>query len=265
MGLTEPLHRAVFTSPDKPATINGDRVYSWLEFKDRVAKLASGLKSLGVSKGDRVAILSLNSDRYFEAYYAIWWLGAVVVPMNIRWSAAENIYSLKDGKDVPRGEIGEIWARSPGSMQGYWNKPEQTAETLNNGWVKTGDGARMDEDGFIYIVDRVKDMIITGGENVFSAEVENALSTFPGAVQVAVIGIPDEQWGEAVHAIIVTADGKDLSKEDIISHCREQLANYKLPHSMEFRSEPLPLSGAGKILKRQLREPYWEDASKGVS
>lgn len=519
MGLTEPLHRAVFTSPNKPATIHGDRVYSWAETTERVSKLAGGLESLGVKQGDRVAILSLNSDRYFEAYYAVWWLGAVVVPMNIRWSVAENVYSLNDsgssilfvdkqfsplapkildeadalktliymddddtpngmqsqekltagsasipdarksgedlagifytggttgfpkgvmlphralwyngiaiskalettettrylhtgpmfhladkagslgvtmvggthvfvpmftpegvmstieqhnvshtllvptmigmllqdaayapkrletlthliyggspipegvlkqlitdlpnvglinaygqtemapliatlapehhvlegefgeryksvgqlgpgvearivdenGVDVARGDVGEIWARSPGSMQGYWNKPEQTAETLNNGWVKTGDGARIDEHGFIYIVDRVKDMVITGGENVFSAEVENAVSTFPGVAQVAVIGIPSEQWGEAVHAIIVTEDGEPLDKDAIVSHCRDLLANYKLPRSIEFRNEALPLSGAGKVLKRQLREPYWDGKTKGVS
>ena len=102
-------------------------------------------------------------------------------------------------------------------------------------------------------------MTITGGENVFSAEVENAVSTFPGVVQVAVIGVPDAQWGEAVHAIIVTAEGDLLEKKAIVAHCRNQLANYKLPRSMEFRGEPLPLSGAGKILKRQLREPYWPD------
>lgn len=534
MGLTEPLHRAVFSTPDKIATINGTRVFTWSEFKDRVARLAGGLQSLGVKDGDRVAILSLNSDRYFEAYYAVWWLGAVVVPMNIRWSAAENIYSLTDsgasaifvdaqfsalvpqmmdeaaelktlifmddgetpqdmhsqktrsqktrsqkihrqeslaqdslavadarksgedlagifytggttgfpkgvmlphralwfnglaiskqlfttqetrylhtgpmfhladkaaslavtmvggthlflpmfspegvmetieqqnvshtllvptmigmtlqspnydpkrfksmthliyggspipeghlkqmikelpniglinaygqtemaplvstldpkhhvlddangeryksvgqlapgiearivdetGKDVKRGNVGEIWARSPGSMQGYWNKPEQTAKTLNDGWVKTGDGARMDKDGFIYIVDRVKDMVITGGENVFSAEVENAVSTFTGVVQVAIIGIPDERWGEAVHAIIVTADGAPLDKDAILSHCRGLLANYKLPRSIEFRTEPMPLSGAGKVLKRQLRKPYWDKKTEGVS
>ena len=519
MGMTEPLHRAAYTTPNKLATIEGDRKRTWAEFKDRVSRLASGLKSLGVKPGDPVAILALNSDRYQEYYYAVWWLGAVVVPMNTRWSVAENAYSLNDsaakvmfvdaqyaplvpeiiaeaphvktvislgqselpngmvsyealisdnnpiedarksgedlagifytggttgfpkgvmlphralwfnglviskalftdtdtrylhtgpmfhladvagslgtsmaggthafipaftpegvmnaikdykishtllvptmigmmlqsegfaperikslsyliyggspipegvlkrlitelpninlinaygqtemapaistlapqyhvlegpnagrhksvgqiapgvearivdenGEDVKQGEVGEIIARSPGSMQGYLNKPEQTAETLSNGWVKTGDGARMDEDGFFYIVDRVKDMVITGGENVFSAEVENAVSTFPGIAQVAVIGIPSEQWGEAVHAIIVTADGAELDKDAIVNHCRDLLANYKLPRSIEFRSDPLPLSGAGKVLKRELRKPHWDGKAKGVS
>jgi len=519
MGLTEPLHRAAYSTPHKPATIFGERTRSWAEFKDRAARLAAGLKSHGVSAGDPVAILALNSDRYLEYYYAVWWLGAVVVPMNIRWSIAENAYSLNDsgakvmfidaqfspltpqikaeatgltsfiylddencpegmldyealiadnapmedarksgedlagifytggttgfpkgvliphralwfngltlaklietsdntkylhaapmfhladgaaslattaiggthviismftpdgvleaigskaithallvptmigmllqsptytakhlsslthlvyggspipegilrrliaelpwiglinaygqtemapaisalapkhhvldgpnadrfksvgqvapgveiriidegGKDVARGNVGEIVARSPGSMQGYHNKPEQTAATLNDGWVKTGDGARMDEDGFLFIVDRVKDMVITGGENVFSVEVENAVSTFPDVIQVAVIGIPDERWGEAVHAIIVTEGGVALDSEAITAHCRNQLANYKLPRSFEFRAEPLPLSGAGKVLKRELREPHWDGLDKGVS
>ncbi len=519
MGLTEPVHRAAFSTPDKPATIFGERTRSWGEFKDRIARLAGGLKTLGVAPGDPAAILALNSDRYLEYYYAVWWLGAVVVPMNIRWSVAENAYSLndsgaktlfvdgqfaplaaqiqgeapglktviylddgdcpdgmqayealitgsapiedarksgedlagiyytggttgfpkgvllphralwfngltisklletteetqylhaapmfhladgaaslattmvggthvvipmftpdgvldtiearnishsllvptmigmmvqnpaykperlsslthliyggspipegvlrrlinelswvslinaygqtemapaisalapkhhvldgpnpdrfksvgqvapgveirivdEDGKDVPRGEVGEIVARSPGSMQGYHNKPEQTAETLSDGWVKTGDGARMDADGFLYIVDRVKDMVITGGENVFSAEVENAVSTFPGVIQVAVIGIPDKQWGEAVHAVIVTEGGQPLDGDAITEHCRSQLANYKLPRSFEFRADPLPLSGAGKVLKRELRKPHWDGQGKGVS
>lgn len=519
MGLTEPVHRAAFSTPDKPATIFGTRSRSWAEFKDRIARLASGLAALGVKPGEPVAILALNSDRYLEYYYAAWWLGAVVVPMNIRWSVIENAYSLndsgaktlfvdqqfaplvpqiqaeasgldtliylddenlpegmlayealiednqpiadarksgedlagifytggttgfpkgvllphrslwfngmviaklietsedtkylhaapmfhladgaaslgttmvggthviipmftpggvtdaigthaithallvptmigmllqsssyapehlsslknlvyggspipegilrrliaelpwvglinaygqtemapaisalapkhhvlggphadrfksvgqvapgveirivgEDGNDVPRGEVGEILARSPGSMQGYHNKPEQTAATLNNGWVKTGDGARMDKDGFLFIVDRVKDMVITGGENVFSAEVENAVSTYPGVIQVAVIGIPDERWGEAVHAVIVTEGGQELDEPAITEHCRSQLANYKLPRSFEFRAEPLPLSGAGKVLKRELRKPHWDGHRTSVS
>jgi long-chain acyl-CoA synthetase len=123
----------------------------------------------------------------------------------------------------------------------------------------------MDKDGFLFIVDRVKDMVITGGENVFSAEVENAVSTFAGVLQVAVIGIPDERWGEAVHAIIVTENGAPIDREAITQHCRNQLANYKLPRSFEFRAEPLPLSGAGKVLKRELRKPYWDGLDKGVS
>ena len=112
---------------------------------------------------------------------------------------------------------------------------------------------------------RVKDMVITGGENVFSAEVENAVSTFAGVLQVAVIGIPDERCGEAVHAIIVTKGGAALDSEAITQHCRNQLANYKLPRSFEFRAEPLPLSGAGKVLKRELRKPHWDGTEKGVS
>ena len=168
-------------------------------------------------------------------------------------------------KDVTPGSVGEIAVKSPGAMLGYWNLPEQTADTLQNGWVFTGDGGYRDEDGFIFIVDRMKDMIVTGGENVFSAEVESAISTHPAIAEVAVIGIPAEKWGEAVHAIVVLRDGMSASEADIISHCKDRIANYKLPRSVTFRHEALPLSGAGKVLKRSLREPFWEGHGKNVA
>ncbi|BDI61934.1 fatty-acid--CoA ligase [Qipengyuania nanhaisediminis] len=167
--------------------------------------------------------------------------------------------------DVVPGEVGEIAVRSLGAMTGYWNMPDQTAETLVDGWVHTGDGGYRDDDGFLYIVDRMKDMIVTGGENVFSAEVESALSTHPAVAEAAVIGIPAQQWGEAVHAVIVLKEGASTSEADLIEHCRAAIANYKLPRSVEFRSEPLPLSGAGKVLKRELREPYWKDTDRQVN
>jgi acyl-CoA synthetase (AMP-forming)/AMP-acid ligase II len=170
-----------------------------------------------------------------------------------------------EGRALPSGEVGEIVVSSPGAMHGYWNMPEQTAEVLRDGWVHTGDGGYMDEEGFVFIVDRIKDMIVTGGENVFSAEVESVISTHPGVAQVAVIGIPSEKWGEAVHAIVVKKPGAgDLSEGEIADHCRGQIANFKIPRSVSFRMEPLPLSGAGKVLKRVLRAPYWEDADRNV-
>jgi len=150
-------------------------------------------------------------------------------------------------------------------MHGYWNQPEQTAATLIDGWVLTGDGAYRDEDGFIFVVDRMKDMIVTGGENVFSAEVENAVSTHPAIAEVAIIGIPSDKWGEAVHAIIVLKQGQSATEVEIIEHCRSQIANYKLPRSVSFREETLPLSGAGKILKRELRKPFWDGAARQVN
>ncbi|MEM8490800.1 MAG: long-chain fatty acid--CoA ligase [Pseudomonadota bacterium] len=170
-----------------------------------------------------------------------------------------------NGDDLPNGEVGEIVTRSPGAMTGYWNRPEQTAETLRNGWVHTGDGAYRDEDGFIFIVDRLKDMIVSGGENVFSAEVESALSTHDSVEAVSVIGIPDEQWGEAVHAIVILREGCAPSEDELIEHCKSLIANYKCPRSFTFRSDPLPLSGAGKVLKTELRKPFWEGRERGVA
>ena len=123
----------------------------------------------------------------------------------------------------------------------------------------------MDEEGFVFIVDRLKDMIISGGENVYSAEVENAISTVPGVAEVAVIGVPDERWGERVHAIVVPRQGATLTPQDVIDHCRSRIAGYKCPRSVDFRDTPLPLSGAGKVLKRELREPYWQGFTKGVN
>ncbi|MFY0613662.1 MAG: long-chain-fatty-acid--CoA ligase [Hyphomicrobiaceae bacterium] len=168
------------------------------------------------------------------------------------------------GQEVSRGTVGEVRVRGPNTMLGYWNKPEQTAETLNDGWIHTGDGGYMDEDGFIYIVDRVKDMIITGGENVYSAEVENAVMQYPGLAECAVIGIPDDKWVEAVHAIVVPRDGVVVDADAVIAHCRERIAGFKCPRTIEVRNEPLPKSGAGKIQKFELRAPYWEGRDSNV-
>jgi long-chain acyl-CoA synthetase len=167
--------------------------------------------------------------------------------------------------EVPRGTIGELCIRGPIVMQGYWNKPKETAAALRNGWMHSGDAAYMDEDGFVYIVDRVKDMIISGGENVYSNEVENVISVIPGVAEVAVIGVPDERWGERVHAVVVPRPGAALTEESIRDACRKSIAGYKVPRSIEFRSEPLPLSAAGKVLKRAKREPYWRDQKKEVN
>jgi long-chain acyl-CoA synthetase len=168
-------------------------------------------------------------------------------------------------KEVARGTAGELAIRGANIMKGYWNKPEQTAAVLEDGWYYSGDGATMDEQGFVYIVDRLKDMIISGGENIYSAEVENAISLLPDVAEVAVIGVPDEQWGERVHAIIVPKRGTDLTAERVLEHCRDQIAGYKCPRSVDFRTAPLPLSGAGKVLKRELREPYWKGLTKAVN
>ncbi|AQV97427.1 fatty-acid--CoA ligase [Cupriavidus necator] len=160
-----------------------------------------------------------------------------------------------DGNEVPCGTVGEIAVRGPGVMLGYWNQPGQTAEAIRNGWMHTGDGGYMDEDGFVFLCDRIKDMIISGGENVYSAEVEAALASHQAVAQSAVIGVPHEKWGEAVHAVIVLRQGASATFESLQSHCRERIASYKVPRSVEF-VEALPMSSVGKVLKHELRKQH---------
>src|SRR5215467_9954986 len=149
-------------------------------------------------------------------------------------------------------------------MQGYWHMPQATAETLKDGWLHTGDLATVDEEHYIYIIDRAKDMIISGGENVYSAEVEQALYTHPAVLEAAVIGIPDDHWGEAVHAVVVCKPGMQVTSDELIAHTRTQSAGYKVPRSITLSTESLPKSGVGKILKRELRQPYWVGTSRNV-
>jgi len=182
------------------------------------------------------------------------------------WAAPSAEVKIVDAQDdeVPRGTVGEIVVRGPMVMKGYWNQPEATAQVLRNGWMHTGDLGTMDEDGFVYVVDRLKDMIITGGENVYSAEVENVISHHPAVSMCAVIGIPSPEWGETVHAIAVSKEGFTLDPESLLAHCRDRVAGYKCPRSVEIRQQPLPLSGAGKILKNELRQPFWEGRARQV-
>jgi long-chain acyl-CoA synthetase len=174
--------------------------------------------------------------------------------------------SIQDpaGRSLPRGETREVCARAGNFMHEYWKRPDETAEVFREGWYHTGDAGYLDEDGYLYLVDRVKDMVVTGGENVYSVEVENALATHPAVAQVAVIGIPNDRWGEAVHAIVVLKPDVAATGDDLKAHARERIAGYKLPKSIEFRAEPLPLSGALKVLKRELRAPYWEGRERAV-
>jgi len=170
-----------------------------------------------------------------------------------------------DDNEVPRGTVGEVQVRGPNVMLGYWNKPEQTSAALRGGWYHSGDGGYMDADGFVYVVDRLKDMIISGGENIYSAEVESAISLLDGVAEVAVVAIPDETWGEAVHAIVVPRAGRTVTAEQVIAHCRQLIAHYKCPRSVAIRDMPLPLSGAGKVLKTELRAPFWVGREKRVN
>jgi acyl-CoA synthetase (AMP-forming)/AMP-acid ligase II len=508
MYLTQSLHRNLQHDPDRPATIFSDRVRTVAESVDRIARLAGGLRALGVQPGDRVGILALNSDRYLEYFHAVPWLGAALNPVNIRWNPAEIAYSLVESDtrvlfvddafaavipalreqfpalatvihcgesapppgtvayetllaesspiedtrtggddllgvfytggttghpkgvmlshdnvlvsalgslssgqflsaggrllhaaplfhlagiaawtagclvgsthvilpmfspaavmaaitehqltdallvptmiqllvddpavadqdfssllhliygaspisdavlqrarkvfpaagftqaygmtelapcatllhpddhddptlrrsagraaphvevrivdanddEVPRGVVGEIVARGDNVMLGYWNRPEDTASAVRGGWMHTGDGGRMDAHGYVFIVDRIKDMIVTGGENVYSAEVENALAAHPAVAASAVIGVPDPDWGERVHAVVVLLPDHQVTAADIRAHCKTLIAGYKSPRTVEFVAA-LPMSGAGKILKRELRKNYSE-------
>lgn len=169
-----------------------------------------------------------------------------------------------DDQPVPHGTVGEIVVRGPLVMQGYWAQPEQTATALRGGWMHTGDGGRMDADGFVYVVDRIKDMIVSGGENIYSAEVENAISQLPQVSMAAVIGVPDDRWGERVHAVVVLRPDQQLSGDELIAHCRSQIAGYKCPRSIEFR-EALPITAAGKVQKVELRAPFWAGRSRNVN
>jgi long-chain acyl-CoA synthetase len=168
-----------------------------------------------------------------------------------------------DGRRLSTGEVGEIAIRGPNVMVGYWNKPAETKAALVDGWYRTGDLGYQDNEAFVFLVDRAKDMIVTGGENVYSTEVEDVLYRHPAVLEAAVFGVPDPRWGEAVHAVVVPRS--PVNEAELIAHCRESIADYKVPKAVELRTEPLPKSGAGKVLKRELREPYWSGATTRVA
>ncbi len=165
--------------------------------------------------------------------------------------------------DVPPGAVGEIIVRGPSVMAGYWRKPQATAEVMRGDWYLTGDLGYRDEDSHIYLVDRVKDMIVSGGENIYSIEVEDALATHPAVAESAVFGVPDPRWGESVYAVVFCR--KQVTADELVAHCRKRIAGYKVPRCTELRTEPLPKSAAGKILKRDLREPHWAGQHTQVS
>jgi long-chain acyl-CoA synthetase len=171
----------------------------------------------------------------------------------------------EDGNVLGPHQPGEVCARAGNIMREYWNRPEETATAFRGGWYHTGDAGYLDEDGYLFLVDRLKDMIVTGGENVYSTEVEDALTDHPAVAQAAVIGIPDDQWGEAVHAVVVLHPGSEVTEQELRQHVRHQIAGYKVPKSVEFRTEALPLSGALKVLKRELRAPFWQGHDRRVN
>ncbi|MGO8989238.1 MAG: long-chain-fatty-acid--CoA ligase [bacterium] len=170
----------------------------------------------------------------------------------------------ESGSLLPPGQVGEIVVRSDQVMEGYWKKPEATAETLRGGWLHTRDMGHMDEDGYIYLVDRKDDMIVSGGFNIYPKEVEDVLYSHPAVLEAAVFGVPDETWGEAVKAVISVRSGMKATEEEIIEHCRKHLASYKKPKSVDFVKE-LPKSPFGKIWRRKLKEPYWQGQGRMIS
>jgi long-chain acyl-CoA synthetase len=169
----------------------------------------------------------------------------------------------KSQADVPPGAVGEIAVRGASVMAGYWRKPESTAEVMRGDWYLTGDLGYRDEDSYLYLVDRARDMIVSGGENIYSTEVENALATHPAVEEVAVFGVPDPRWGEAVYAVVYGQ--LRVTPDELVAHCQERIARFKVPRCIELRTEPLPKSAAGKILKRDLREPHWAGRQTQVS
>ena len=167
-------------------------------------------------------------------------------------------------EDLPVGEHGEIWLRTPQLMKGFLGKPDETAAVVRaDGWFRTGDMGKVDEDGFVFVEDRIKDMIISGGENIYSPEIERVLAEHPAVMEVAVIGVPDDRWGETVKAVVSLKPDTPATPEDLIAYCREHLAAYKCPTSVDIL-DALPRNPTGKILKRDLRRPYWEGHDRTI-
>jgi len=219
--------------------------------------------------------------RFLQAYGLTETYGAVVLlPPEDHDAAGPNTHRLRaaglpmrgvelrvvdtDGNECPVGEVGEVWIKSPSNMEGYWNRADATASALpGDGWFTSGDAGYLDADGYLYIHDRIKDMIISGGENIYPAEVESVLMSHPAVADAAVIGVPDDTWGEAVKAIIVRVPGADLTEHELMTFSRERLAHFKCPTSVEW-ADALPRNPSGKILKTELREPYWRDEERRV-
>jgi long-chain acyl-CoA synthetase len=186
-------------------------------------------------------------------------MGAPVIGVEVEVRDPESEQLLQPG------EIGEVWVRGPNVMLGYWEQPEATAAALTpERWYRTGDAAYADADGYLFLVDRLKDMIISGGENVYSVEVEAVLAEHPAVAEAAVYGVPHARWGEAVHATVSITDD-NVTADDLIAHCRERIAGFKVPRGLDLTTEPLPKSGAGKLLKNRLRDPHWAGRERNIS
>ena len=214
------------------------------------------LQGYGMTESSPVITLLRKEDHDLEARH-IASAGRAAIGVELR------VVDDQD-RDVPVGTPGEIVMRGPNRMKGYWRRPEASAEVLRGGWLHTGDIGALDEDGFLYILDRKKDMIKTGGENVYSPEVESVLASHPGIMEAVVFGVPDAKWGESIKAAVVLRPDFSATPEDIISWCRARLTHFKCPASVDFH-EALPKGGTGKVQKNVLRAPYWEGHAKGVN
>jgi long-chain acyl-CoA synthetase len=218
---------------------------------------AEMLHIYGATETSPIATLLTHEERYLDTP-RVRSCGQPAVGVDVA------IVDSSDGA-TPAGvaEVGEVIVRGANVMVGYWNKPDETSAALVSGWYRTGDLGYQDEEGFLFLVDRAKDMIVSGGENVYCTEVEDAIYRHPAVLEAAVFGIPDQVWGEAVHAVVVPRT--PVGADELIAHCRTLIAAYKVPKSIELRAEPLPKSGAGKMLKRELREPYWAGVASRIS
>ena len=171
---------------------------------------------------------------------------------------------MHSGAPVPTGERGEVWIRTNQLMTGYWNKREATAEAITeDGWYRSGDAGHLDRDGYLYLTDRIKDMIISGGENIYPAEIERVLAEHPSVADVTVVGVPDEKWGEVPRAVVVATAGHTADPAELLAHCRTQLAGYKCPKAVDVVAT-LPRNATGKVLKKDVRAPYWADRDRNL-
>lgn len=220
-------------------------------------QLKGMLTNFGLTEG-----CSLILGNYFEGPFLPGFLEKTEEELRNYFTSGRELVNVQvrlvddNDVDVPNGQIGEIIAKGPNVMQGYWKNEEMTRETLRGGWLHTGDLGVRNAEGYISIVDRKKDMIKTGGENVYSKEVEDVLYTHPAILETAIIGVPDSVWGEAIKAVVVLKQGLGVLEQELINFCKERIASFKVPKSVDFRSEPLPRSTTGKVLKYVLREQY---------
>jgi acyl-CoA synthetase (AMP-forming)/AMP-acid ligase II len=228
-------------TPNKAALIDGGRVVTYAQLNDRSNRIANTLIAAGIRPGSHIGFLGKNSAAFFEIWVGASKAGCGLAPLNA------------NGRDVPSGDAGEVLVRSPWMFNGYLNKPDATAAEIRGGWYHTGDAGIRDEEGNLFLVDRLKDVIVSGGENIYSAEVERALMSHASVESAAVVGAPDEKWGQRVVAFVVTNPDKPVDVSDLVFHCRGLIAGYKVPKEIHLM-DTLPHTASGKAQKAALRQ-----------